>query len=171
MFSLTANYRRYAGLLAFGAGVAALLSSDLASAREDYCLNPGTGTLNVEATNAFRRFQAQNDPAVMRALKGTWLSTTVSAATNQISYLYESFDTNGLYGYTNYVCTLQNTFCSQYVGTGVYAVRAKSTNSFFGSKIVSDTVRLDHACLSLGGTFRNAKTWVSGGVKHTRVQK
>lgn len=147
-----------------------LLSPQQTFAREDYCLQPGTNRINSAATKAFRQLQKQSNQAFMRTLSGVWLTVTVSQATNQVSYLYESFDNIGLYGYTNYVCTLQNTFCSTYVGTGLYAVRAKNAKSFFGTKNVSDHVGRDHACLGLNGTFVNANTWVSGGVRHKRVQ-
>ena len=142
----------------------------VASAREDYCLTPGTKTIDQTATAGFRRLESQSNPAVMRALNGVWLSVQPSPATHQISYLYESFSTGGLYGYTNYVCTSQNTFCSKYEGVGVYAVRATSATDFFGVKDVSDTVRLDHACLSLGGRFLSANAYVAGNQIHRRVR-
>ena len=160
----------YAQKLTLAIVTVLLLSSHLAFAREDYCLQPGTNAINSAATKAYRQLEKQSNKAFMRALSGVWLTVTVSQATNQVSYLYESFNNIGLYGYTNYVCTQQNTFCSTYVGTGLYAVRAKNAKSFFGVKNVSDDVGRNHACLSLNGTFVNANTWVSGVARHKRVQ-
>jgi hypothetical protein len=156
--------------------LAAMLMPTMAEAREDFCINPSTGRIDSRATTAYRNFAVTSNLAVMARLNGTWLSTIVSPTTNQVSYLYETFSfvrgvpASGLYGYTNYVCTRQNTFCRRYDGTGVYAVRANGTNRFFGTKIVSDTVRLDHACLGLGGTFNSNTSYTAGGVRHTKVR-
>ena len=154
--------------------LAATLLPAVAEAREDFCINPSTGRINSRATTAYRNFAVTSNLSVMARLNGTWFSTIVSPATNQVSYLYQKFSfvrgvpASGLYSYTNYVCTRQNTFCRRYDGVGVYAVRANGTNKFFGTKIVSDTVRLDHACLSLGGTFSSNTVFNAGGVRHTK---
>ena len=147
-----------------------LLLPTLAVAREDYCLRPGTQQIDQQATAAFRQLEAQSNQAIMNRLAGVWLATVQSPATGQVSYLYEQFGANGLYGYTNYVCSA-NGFCSRYDGTGVYAVRANGPQSFLGSKDVSDTVGRDHACLSLTATFRGRNTLVApGGQVSRRVQ-
>lgn len=154
--------------------LAATIAPPIAQAREDYCINPSTGRIDTRGTNAYRIFETQSNLSIMARLNGWWFSKIVSTATNQVSYLYEKFSfvrgvpASGLYTYQNYVCTLQNTFCSRYDGVGVYAVRPNGTNKFFGTKIVSDTVRLDHACLSLGGTFLSNTVYNGGGVRHTK---
>ncbi len=151
---------KYLGFIAMMALTAPLSQAVIAS--EDYCLNPNTKQIDQKATESYRLLQSQSNQAIMNKLNGTWLSTTTSPATNQVSYLYESFSRLGIYDYTNYVCTLQNTFCSRYDGTGLYAVRANGANKFFGVKIVSDAIGRDHACLSIQGKFVNKNTIVSG---------
>jgi hypothetical protein len=146
-----------------------IVAPSLAFAREDYCITPGTNQINGPATQSLRLLESQSNPGVMAYLNGLWLSTIVSRPTNQVSYLYERFTGNGLYGYTNFVCTLQNTFCRRYDGTGVYAVRLNGSNSFFGEKDVSDTASLNHACIGLGGASIDRNTWVSGTLVRKRV--
>ncbi|KJV07306.1 hypothetical protein [Methylocucumis oryzae] len=151
--------------------VVVVLLPQVVMAREDYCLDPNTKQIDQKATDAYRLLDSQSNQAIMDKLSGTWLSTTTSPATNQVSYLYESFTRLGIYDYTNYVCTLQNTFCSRYDGTGLYAVRANGTNKFFGVKIVSDAIGRDHACLGLQGKFVNKNTIVSGKTRLKRYSK
>jgi hypothetical protein len=168
MYLFTRKVYGGASRFMFVFGTIALLSSSPAFASEDYCLQPGTHQIHRPATQSFQLLERQSNRAFMRRLSGVWLSVTVSQPTNQISYLYESFSNTGLYGYTNYVCTLQNEFCRQYVGTGLYAVRAKNASAFFGIKDVSDDVGRDHACIGLAGRFVNRNTWVSGQLIHRR---
>ncbi|MFO1037886.1 MAG: hypothetical protein U1E45_13665 [Geminicoccaceae bacterium] len=162
--------RRLAAVLVLGA----IALPTIAEAREDYCINPSTGRIDTRGTNAYRIFETQSNLNIMARLNGIWLTKITSRPTNQVSYLYEKFSfvrgvpASGLYSYTNYVCTLQNTFCSRYDGVGVYAVRSNGTNKFLGTKIVSDTVRLDHACLSLTGTFLSNTVLTNGVVRTTK---
>ncbi len=164
---------RLARLIAVAFAAAGVFTATLpgvAIAREDYCLNPTTKQIDRRATQAYRKLQSQSDQAMMNRLSGTWLSITPSPATNQVSYLYETFTPLGLYSYVNFVCTMQNTFCSRYDGTGLYAVRANSRSAFFGTKIVSDVRTLDHACLGLNGTFLNRNTIAAGTARWNRVE-
>ena len=66
----------------------------------------------------FQRMLARTDPRVTQLLTGTWYSETRSPATGQISYSYQTYERNGLWGYRNRVCG--GPLCSNYEGTGLY---------------------------------------------------
>lgn len=139
-----------------------------ADAAENYCITPGTKTIDRAATTSYRQLERTATPATMRLMTGVWASSVNSPQTGQTSYLYEVFEANGLYRYFNSVCARLG--CTQYQGVGLYALRAQPNNGFLGAKIVSDLNR-DHACLGLSGRFLNVNAWVSpSGLVSQRIR-
>lgn len=134
-----------------------------AAAADDYCVNPSTGQVDQRATAQFRQLDRSPDARFMRVLAGRWYSEVGSPSTGQISRLLQSFARNGLYDYANQVCTSFG--CSVYQGTGLHAVRRRTSTAFVGLIIVSDLNR-NHQCVGLSGRVVNADTiaLVGGGI-------
>lgn len=153
---------------AVSAALTVWLASGPASAREDFCYKPRTQQIDKKATKAYREFAKKQNEKLMQNLSGVWFLRTDSPSTGQISLLWQTFEPNGLYSYYNEVCTAQCPFGPTIVnGVGVYTLRGDA-KGFLGSKIVSDTGSLDHACLSLNGRLTNNRnTWVVPGLPGT----
>lgn len=128
-------------------------------AAEDFCIDPRTRAVDPRSTQALRQMLQNADRQAMQQMSGTWYLEQPSPATNQISYLYQTFEQNGLYSYQNRVCGPVG--CSDYQGTGLFALRATGDGAYSGVIMVSDLHR-NHQCTGLSGRFDGAGNFVAG---------
>ena len=122
----------------------------MALAQNAYCTDPSTRQVDPGATATFQQMAQSADQTLMQRLVGVWYAEIRSPATNQIDYHYQSFEPGGLYRYQSKVCGGLANMCSDYEGTGMYAVRQQGDSGFFGMITVSDLNR-DHQCVGLNG--------------------
>jgi hypothetical protein len=118
--------------------VAAYATSGVA---QEYCLDPNTSQIDSRATAAWQQLVGQADPQVMEMLVGVWYRELRSPATNQVDYLYQTFEPGGLCQYRDKVCGGMTNACLDYQGTGRFAARQQGDGSFFGLIVVSDLRR------------------------------
>lgn len=157
----------------FTGAVGILLAvSSAASAREDYCITPGTRQIDRNATAQLQQLEATANPTLQRLLAGVWLRQTRNPATGQTSNNFQQYQANGLWQYVDTVCDASGRFCSRYSGVGVFGARFNPSvqNGFVGIISVSDSTR-NHQCIGLNGRFINATTIVdSTGTVLRKVQ-
>lgn len=152
----------------------AALAATPAVAREDFCLN-ANGSVNKRATKGYRDIEANRNEATMRRINGVWFSQARNPFTGQISLLWQVYEgrgaQSGLYSYFNRVCDASGTFCSNFEGTGLWAVQG-TVRRFSGMRIVSD-LRLDHFCQLIDGRLSDSNdVWtVSTGDRLRRVNR
>lgn len=116
----------------------------------------------------FQRLLARPDPRVTQLMTGTWYSETRSPATGQVSYSYQSFERNGLWGYRNRVCG--GPLCSNYEGTGLYAGIVQGDGSInlliaFSDQRVTNGCTASVVRLVAPGVLRDANGGISRKVR------
>ena len=130
-----------------------------ALADEDFCIDPRTRAVDPRGTQALRQMLQAADRQAMQQISGTWYLEQNSPDTHQVSYLYQTFERNGLYSYQNRVCGAAG--CSDYQGTGLYGLRATGDGGYAGVIMVSD-LRRNHQCSGLFGRFDADGSFISG---------
>lgn len=159
---------------ALSAALVCVLASTPALAREDFCLN-ANGSVNKEATRGYRQIEANRNEATMRRINGVWFNRTTNPFTGQFSDLWQVYEGRGaqagLYSYFNRVCDASGSFCSNFEGTGLWAVQG-TVRRFSGMRIVSDSSR-DHFCQLIDGQLSDGNgVWsFSGGGRLFRVNR
>jgi hypothetical protein len=121
--------------------IAAVLACGPALAQDVYCLRQGQ--VDQQTTLQLRQLIQNPDPRIMGLMAGTWYSETYTR--NQVSYLYSTYEPNGLWSYQNRVCGgLANT-CSDYQGTGMFGGVALA-GGLISLVIAYSDLNVSHAC-------------------------
>ena len=144
--------------------IALVFSSAVAEAQQFYCKRQGQ--YDPAATQTLQQMLSRSDRQLMGALAGTWYAEIRSPQTNQVSFMYTSYDPNSGFEYQNRVCNGQGAMCSDYQGGGVYAGVQLGGGQFTLMLMVSDNSR-DHECSGSNGRFvgngmiqdSNGQTW------------
>lgn len=145
-----------------------LALSGTAVAQTDICIKRGTNGMDKDATAAWREMEARKDPRFMEAMAGVWSSEVRSPQTGQVSYLFLSYQENGIVDYQNRVCSA--TGCNDYAGHGLYAGFFLGNGRYTAMSILSDLNR-DRECTGSTGRFVNDRTIEdSSGNRLTRVR-
>lgn len=140
----------------FGLGMALALMASNAAAQTDVCIIRGTNGIDRDATDAWRRMEDRKDPQYMAAMAGVWYTESRSPQTGQVSQLYLSYKSNGIFDYQNRVCSSAG-FCNDYEGHGLFAGFFLGDGRYTSMSIVSDLNR-DRECTGSTGKFINDTT-------------
>lgn len=139
-----------------------------AMAQTDVCIKRGTNGVDQKATAAWREMESRKDPQFMATMAGTWYAETQSPQTGQVSYLYLTYQSNGIVDYQNRVCN--GGYCNDYAGHGLFAGFFLGNGRYTSMSIISDLNR-DRECTGSTGRFLNDTTIEdSNGGRLSKVQ-
>lgn len=156
------NFARAIVALCMTAGANAAL------AQTDVCIKRGTNGVDRDATAAWREMEERKDPQFMAAMQGVWYTETQSPQTGQASYLYLTYQANGIVDYQNRVCS--NLGCNDYAGHGLFAGFFLGNGRYTSMSIISDLNR-DRECTGSTGRFLDETTIEdSNGGRLTKIR-